>query len=241
MLQFGLSPLAGGPLHTLRATRQLRYPLTQRLLCQLLLMLTTVGNVIDYVVTVLIVHISSCISIFKYSLTHLVFNTSSFFSIPSACDRMSAASNMTDIIGLDKKWQKSCSTCQDLAFRDETWSPFHTFREDCNSWEVRASFESLALSSLDGCPSCDLLCQFTKEMLKDNSLGTPELVTSKYMWIWEDSILSVEMTCGDNTIKRSFPLYVVQGKSARGKNRKGISCLVHSWMINTLISQVTNF
>ncbi|KAJ0118495.1 hypothetical protein J7T55_009278 [Diaporthe amygdali] len=104
----------------------------------------------------------------------------------------------------DREERESCSTCQDLAFRDEIWTPFRTAREDGNLWKVNASYESLRLSSAKGCTSCVLLYQLSRIMLKDIDLVTPELVVSKYGWWWEDSILSIDMEHGDTKLKQSF-------------------------------------
>lgn len=120
-------------------------------------------------------------------------------------------------IGDDEK-RDSCSTCQDLAFRDESWTPFHTTRERSFVWKVEASCDLLRLSSREGCPSCDLLYQFSKIVLKDIPDSKPELVTSKYDWDWEASELRISMEHGDTNTKRSFPLYVTKGQSACDKN-----------------------
>lgn len=113
-------------------------------------------------------------------------------------------------IGDDEK-RDSCSTCQDLAFRDESWTPFHASREGSFVWSVEASYNSLHLSSREGCPSCDLLYQFSKIVLKDIPDSKPELVTSKYDWDWQDSLLRINLEHGDTTTKRSFPMYVTKG------------------------------
>lgn len=112
----------------------------------------------------------------------------------------------------DDEKRDSCSICQDLAFRDESWTPFRMPRERRNIWEVDASYESLRLSAQQGCPSCDLLYQFSNIVLEDIPAFRPELVTAKYKWWWEDSKLDIEMEHGDTTIKRSFPMYVTTGQ-----------------------------
>lgn len=113
----------------------------------------------------------------------------------------------------DGEKRDSCSTCQDLAFRDESWTPFRMPPGHRNIWEANASYESLRLSSREGCPSCDLLFQFSKIVLKDIPDLRPELVTSKYKWWWQDSKLDIEMEYGDTTLKRAFPMYVTTGQS----------------------------
>lgn len=118
----------------------------------------------------------------------------------------------------DDEKRDSCSTCQDLAFRDESWTPFQTPRENRNIWEVKASHESLRLSSREGCPSCDLLYQFSKIVLKDIPDSRPELVTLKYNWWWADSMLDIKMEHGDTALERRFPMFVTRGQSACGKS-----------------------
>lgn len=126
------------------------------------------------------------------------------------------AHEVTDIS--DGKKRESCPTCQDLAFRDESWTPFRMPREARNIWKTNTSYESLRLSAQEGCPSCDLLYQFSKIVSKDIPDFRPELVTSKYGWWWEDSVLDIEMKHGDTTMMRSFHMYVTKGQSSHKKS-----------------------
>lgn len=125
----------------------------------------------------------------------------------------------------DGERRESCSICQDLAFRNESWTPFRMPRERHNIWEVDASYESLRLSSREGCPSCDLLYQFSNIVLEDIPAFRPELVTSTYKWWWEDSKLDIEMEHGDTASKRSFPMFVTTGQSMQKElYTPGINC-----------------
>lgn len=110
----------------------------------------------------------------------------------------------------------SCSTCQDLPFRNKTWSPFYeTNSEDVNLWNTVVSYGSLRLSSHEGCPYCDLLFQFTKVLMAENIRhDMSELVTFKFGWSSDSSSnLTVCMYHEDLTVEKVFHLYVTEGQS----------------------------
>lgn len=110
----------------------------------------------------------------------------------------------------------SCSTCQDLPFRNKAWSPFYQLNsEDVNWWYTKVSYDSLCLSSHEGCPYCDLLFQFAKVLMAENIRhDMSELVTFKFGWCSDSSSdLTVCMYYEDLTVEKVFHLYVTEGKS----------------------------
>lgn len=115
----------------------------------------------------------------------------------------------------------SCSTCQDLPFRNSTWTPFHIpdFEDNGRIWDTKVSYESLRLSSQKGCPYCNFLFQFARKMSENIHPTMPKLVTFKFGWWWDGSSnLSVEMKYESLTVNELFHLYITKGQS--GSNLK---------------------
>lgn len=130
---------------------------------------------------------------------------------------MDAASNVASVDRGKEERQVSCPTCQDLPFRDKTWTPFYVpdAEDKGRIWYTKVSSESLRISSQKGCPYCDLLYQVGKTVSRNVCTAKPELVSFKFGWWWTgDSNLSVEMNYEGSTIQEILHLYVTKGRSA---------------------------
>lgn len=129
---------------------------------------------------------------------------------------MTAACQVAHCHDSEEERHISCSTCQDLPFRNRNWSPFYNpnFEDGGRIWYTKVSYELLRRSSQRVCPYCDLLFQVAKPMVENISPVITELVTFRFGWWWDGSSnLSVKMSYEKLTVNELFHLYITKGQS----------------------------
>lgn len=119
---------------------------------------------------------------------------------------------------------KSCSTCQDLPYRNKTWSQFYIPDHEDHGliWFAKVSYESLRLSLQKECSTCDFLFELAESMTVSRNIRNDmlELVEFEFGWQWwtghsglEGSNLHVRMDHESLTVNKIFHLYVNEGLS----------------------------
>lgn len=136
---------------------------------------------------------------------------------------MDTACNVVQFPGNEEGRRDSCSTCQDLFFRDNPWSSFYipNPEDGLRIWFTTVSYESLRLSSQRKRPYCDFLFQFAKIVAETQNIrhDKSEFVTFEFGWECfgirgglEGSNLSVKMNYDSLTVNKTFHLYVTEGQ-----------------------------
>lgn len=129
---------------------------------------------------------------------------------------MNTACTVVNFHGSEEERHISCSTCQDLPFRNRTWSPFYirNFEDEGRIWYTKVSYVLLRRSSRNLCPYCEFLFQVAKAMVETIRPAVFRLVKFKFGWWWDGSSnLSVKMEYGSLTVDKLFHLYITKGQS----------------------------
>lgn len=138
---------------------------------------------------------------------------------------MDTACTVVQFPDIEEGRRESCSTCQDLFFRDKPWSSFYipNPEDGLHVWLTEVSYESLRSSSQGECPYCDFLFQFAKIVTETQNIRHDkfEFVTFEFGWEWigirgglNGSNLQVRMNYDTSlTVDKTFHLYVTEGQS----------------------------
>lgn len=128
---------------------------------------------------------------------------------------MSTACNAVHFRDSEEGHHFSCSICQDLPFRNESWSPFYRpdFEDEGRIWYTKVSYELLSKSQRE-CPYCNLLFQVAKAMMENIGPAISDLVTFRFGWWWDGSSnLSVKINSDSLMVDELFHLYITKGQS----------------------------
>lgn len=134
---------------------------------------------------------------------------------------MEAVWDVADSLDEERR-HNSCSTCQDLPFRDKSWSRFYIpdYEDHSHIWFTKVTWRSLRLSSRGECSTCEFLFQLAEFMAESRNIRHDmlELISFKFGWQWwgghgglDGSNLHVEMNYESLTLDKDFRLCVTEG------------------------------